>query len=400
MMNLIIQYSVSRLSFVFVSMFIAIVVFAGCTPSYPEHTPSNSQEQNDIVQAPDSPSNLTAESLSQSIVSLQWLDNSDNEDGFKIYRDYGLIITVNANAITYQDTGLELGTSYQYAIRAYNGAGESQAVVVTVTTGLPPLNIRLDYFGVKDNHGSYVQLVVVVSDGKTTKLHLIPQGKDYYRMDNYELMNMDQRQIFHTDSLAGDLTVNILAYNRNYLKQQNLELLDMLEGLAGNPYPEIRNAIESTPEYDERIGEYNFQWNCNEPLPVGQYNERGIEDLRVWLTIWSDTSPDPWLPHVKIHSVELSSNAKVRGLLNSFILYNNTLKLDNDESFDIELDWQGHSSVSGVFDSGSVTVPKRNSISIKKGYYYETAGIAEITYTITYKGTQLDSWSGTLNIAP
>lgn len=346
------------------------------------------------------PSNLTAEELSPSSIELSWQDNSDNEDGFNIYRDSILIETVGVNVATYQDTGLEPATTYQYAVRAYNDAEESQAVVATVTTaGLSPLNIRLDYFGVKDNHGGYVQLVVVVSDGKTTESHLIPQDK-YYRMDDYELMNIDQRQIFHTDSLAGDLTVNILAYNCNYLREQNLELLNMLEGLAGRPYPEIRNAIESTPQYDERIGEYNFQWNCNEPMPVGQYNERGVEDLRVWLTIWSDTSPDPWLPDVKIHNVELSPNAKVRGLLNSFILYNNTVKLDNNESFDIELDWQGHSSVSGNFDNGSVIVPKRSSVSIEKGYYYETAGSREITYTITYNGTVLDSWSGTLNVIP
>jgi len=144
--------SASRLSLVFVSIFIAIIVFTGCTPSYPEHAPSNSQEQNDIVQVPYSPSNLTPASLSQSAVSLQWLDNSDNEDGFRIYRDNSLIVTVNANATTYQDTDLKPGTSYQYVVKAYNQAGESQASTCIITTQNLPMNVRLDYFGIISNH--------------------------------------------------------------------------------------------------------------------------------------------------------------------------------------------------------------------------------------------------------
>jgi len=106
-------------------LMVSLLGLTGCTPSYPAYTPSTPQEQPHVVQPPDSPSNLIAEPASQSKVNLQWLDNSNNEDGFKIYRDNNLITTLPANTTTYQDTGLEPATTYQYVVKACNQAGES-----------------------------------------------------------------------------------------------------------------------------------------------------------------------------------------------------------------------------------------------------------------------------------
>lgn len=105
---------------------------------------------------------------------------------------------------------------------------------------------------------------------------------------------------------------------------------------------------------------------------------------------------------MRIQSVILPSDAKKRGEYETWIIktYYTTLKLVNNESVDITVDWQGHSLASGVFDSGSVTVPKRSSVNIKRDYYYETVGAVQITYKIFYRGTELDSWSGTLNVSP
>ena len=60
---------------------------------------------------------------------LNWQDNSTNESGFKIERlaggNYTQIASVGANIQSYTDSGLTLGSSYCYRVRAFNSAGTS-----------------------------------------------------------------------------------------------------------------------------------------------------------------------------------------------------------------------------------------------------------------------------------
>jgi len=74
---------------------------------------------------PSAPSNLSALAVSQSQIDLSWQDNSNNETGFKIYRDDSHIATVGANVTSYQDTDLGCATTYSYYVKAYNSAGDS-----------------------------------------------------------------------------------------------------------------------------------------------------------------------------------------------------------------------------------------------------------------------------------
>lgn len=73
---------------------------------------------------PISPSNLTAVAKTTSSIQLNWMDKSNNEDGFEIYRStsangiYELITTSAANATSYINTGLIAGTVYYYKVRA------------------------------------------------------------------------------------------------------------------------------------------------------------------------------------------------------------------------------------------------------------------------------------------
>lgn len=82
--------------------------------------------------APAAPGNLAAGSSSPSQISLSWLDNSTNENGFKIERaasatgTWSQVGTAAAGAISYVDgTGLAASTAYWYRVRAYNTAGDS-----------------------------------------------------------------------------------------------------------------------------------------------------------------------------------------------------------------------------------------------------------------------------------
>ncbi|HYQ97646.1 MAG TPA: fibronectin type III domain-containing protein, partial [Candidatus Nitrosocosmicus sp.] len=67
-------------------------------------------------------------------LQLAWVDNSANEDGFKIDRMTGAtgafvpIATVGANVTSYTDPNLSYGTNYCYRVRAFNSAGDSPSV--------------------------------------------------------------------------------------------------------------------------------------------------------------------------------------------------------------------------------------------------------------------------------
>jgi len=80
---------------------------------------------------PNAPSNLQLTASSSTAIDLSWTDNSDNEDGFKIYRGISStyvnqhIATVGNNVTTYQDSGLSPSTRYYYRVYAYNSSGNS-----------------------------------------------------------------------------------------------------------------------------------------------------------------------------------------------------------------------------------------------------------------------------------
>jgi len=89
------------------------------------------------------PSNFTttatATQATVSQVVLNWTDNSQDETGFKVYRD-GVEFTpsplVAQDMSSYKDTGLTCATTYLYEIAATNALGDSAKVAQTLTT--PP----------------------------------------------------------------------------------------------------------------------------------------------------------------------------------------------------------------------------------------------------------------------
>lgn len=70
------------------------------------------------------PSDLTASALSTASIRLHWVDNSDTESGFEVFRSelnegpYDLIATTNPNAIEYVDQNLSEAKTYFYYVRA------------------------------------------------------------------------------------------------------------------------------------------------------------------------------------------------------------------------------------------------------------------------------------------
>jgi len=92
---------------------------------------------------PAKPTSLVAAPFSNTKISLTWLDNSDNEAGFRIERKlsvpetYVQVATIGANATAFTDTGLAANTGYYYRIRAYNPGGVSGYSNETTTKTLP-----------------------------------------------------------------------------------------------------------------------------------------------------------------------------------------------------------------------------------------------------------------------
>jgi hypothetical protein len=77
---------------------------------------------------PNAPINLTTSVLSRTSARLNWVDLSDNEVGFEIYRstsnntNYVLVTTTAANTVTFTDNGLAQNTTYFYKIRSKKDA--------------------------------------------------------------------------------------------------------------------------------------------------------------------------------------------------------------------------------------------------------------------------------------
>lgn len=134
---------------------------------------------------PDPPSDLAAVASCE-WVSLLWSDNSNIEDGFKIFRQdcafcsWIEIGSVSSNITSYLDQNVQPDSTYTYKVCAHNIGGEACSSEVPVTTNpidacyqvfLPiGLNITVSYSTisgwVRDHIGSPVPLAVVSDLGK------------------------------------------------------------------------------------------------------------------------------------------------------------------------------------------------------------------------------------------
>jgi C1A family cysteine protease len=94
--------------------------------------------------APAAPSNLSATAVSSSQINLSWIDNANNETGYKIERSldgatWAQIATAAANATSYSDTGMAASTTFFYQVRATNSVGDSAySNVASAQTQAPP----------------------------------------------------------------------------------------------------------------------------------------------------------------------------------------------------------------------------------------------------------------------
>lgn len=90
---------------------------------------------NNALSAPNMPSNTQIASVASKSATIQWSDNSSNENGFNIYQwqwtgyEWRWLYdgAVGANQTTYTDTGLDCNATYYYRVTSYRSNSESLA---------------------------------------------------------------------------------------------------------------------------------------------------------------------------------------------------------------------------------------------------------------------------------
>lgn len=132
---------------------------------------------------PAAPSAATVESTSASSLTVNWIDNSTNETGFRVERsidgeNFLEVDTTSPNATQYVDTGLEEGTTYTYRVRATIGTSRNSDYTEAVTGTTRPIapvsltatlvadGVRLTWSNLSLNVDSYQ--VYRSGDGGTT----------------------------------------------------------------------------------------------------------------------------------------------------------------------------------------------------------------------------------------
>ena len=103
--------------------------------------------------APNAPTITGFSSITETSMLISWIDNANNEDEYRVYRNTvnikpgTALVTIAANSTNYPASGLTCGTTYYWWIEAYNTTGsaddtDSQATGSCVTPPDTPTNLQ------------------------------------------------------------------------------------------------------------------------------------------------------------------------------------------------------------------------------------------------------------------
>lgn len=109
---------------------------------------ANATTDTSVAPVPNAPTGLSAVAVSEANIALSWSDNSIDETNFVLQRSlssgtgFVTIVTLNADATSYTDSGLTASTTYYYRVYATNNAANSaNSNEVSATTDAPAITI-------------------------------------------------------------------------------------------------------------------------------------------------------------------------------------------------------------------------------------------------------------------
>ena len=138
-----------------------------------------------LMAAPSAPSSLKLVAKDYQSVLVSWLDNSDDETGFKIFRDKKLIKQVGSNITSFLDEGLSARTTYEYTVKATDNTIEEPLLTNVHINEVLPVNIDVkmdsdfyqfsDYIELRNYENRAIDISgYSISDNKTS--WTIPAG--------------------------------------------------------------------------------------------------------------------------------------------------------------------------------------------------------------------------------
>jgi bacillolysin len=85
--------------------------------------------------APSSPTNLTAVAPNSTTINLSWTASTDDVAvvGYSVFRDGGATPIATVSATNYSDTGLGIGSTHSYTVKAFDAANNQSAASNTAT---------------------------------------------------------------------------------------------------------------------------------------------------------------------------------------------------------------------------------------------------------------------------
>ena len=275
---------------------------------------------------PTAPSGLSGQADSYSQITIQWTDNSNNEDGFRIYRNGASLESVGPDITTFQDNELEYATVYSYLVTAYNEYGETEcSTTVPVKTLNPPIVVTLGGIGVISDHdpdyalkgAGDIYVYIAITDGTSEpQLIRVPSSGTISLSDN-ESRELRQ-QLFASDSVGDELKIVVLAFESDdpavaqlvnmlqqalvlYLASQGVDIslgvslvTALLQSAPSQDEEGYQEMAESTE--DDFVGAIEQTWTSAEDWGIGSYADIRSGDLRLWFTISTSSETGPVTP--------------------------------------------------------------------------------------------------------
>lgn len=267
------------------------VVNPPITPDTPTTTTSPVVTPPVVEETVNAPSQITFTNVSENSLRVQWIDNSDNELGFRLYRsttdafsDASIVSTISANILNLTMSGLECSTEYFFWVESFISTTSSRSLPNSVsttqcpTTVLPP-TIQFD---------SDSDLLTIKEETMFgTDVDQADTDKDGY-VDGQELLNLfDPR--FADGALLADSN-SVRTFISNEYGYRLLVPVGWQESLVGGDDDQVRFIGEdqefvevliedNVNQYSSALEWYTSQFSSIPAEDLGSVNAQGVSGI-------------------------------------------------------------------------------------------------------------------------